>query len=177
MQIEHSAIGLLSIADQLLRVSHWGVSWYILSLLFFVGMFIGRKKTAWLAIPAAITAGIGLGMSLYSLTHHWKMMFYFWSVLIWFVGAGICIMGWKIDNAAQKLSALRVMKTGLFLSILFGTFFEMLFSRMAALAFPALLVMGGISVILSRSRRSGSKQNLPSALVASANSQSLLHES
>ena len=68
-----------------------------------------------------------------------------------FVGVGIYIMGWYSGDANQKRSGFKVMKVGFILFIIFGAFFEMLFSSFNNLIFPVLLILLGAYLILSRS--------------------------
>jgi len=64
-------------------------------------------------------------------------------------------MGWYSQNEGPRKSGLRVMRTGLVLFILFGAFFEMLFSAgrpqgWRDVVFPALLILFGLYLVLSR---------------------------
>ena len=119
--------------------------------LFFVAMFTGGKQTAAFAIPGSIVSGIGLVMLFQNITNHWESMSYFWTLIILFVGAGIYIMGWFADEVKQKESGLKVMKAGLILFIIFGTFFEMIFSGFNNIIFPVLLILLGAYLVVTRS--------------------------
>src|SRR5215208_6341944 len=137
------AFGLLALAGQVFRNVDWGFLWPFTIIgfgtLFFVAMFAGGKQAAAFAIPGSIVSGIGLILLFQSLTGHWESMSYFWALIIMFVGLGIYIMGWYGGDANQKRSGLGVMKVGFILFILFGAFFEMIFSRFGNLVFPVLL--------------------------------------
>lgn len=156
------AFGLLSLAGQFFRGFNWGSLWPFVVIgfgaLFFVAMFAGGKQTAAFAIPGSIVGGIGLVLLFQSLTGHWESMSYFWTLIILFVGTGIYLMGWYGGDEGQKKSGLGVMKVGLILFIIFGAFFEMLFSSFNNLLFPVLLILLGGYLIVSRSGLIGGKK-------------------
>lgn len=147
--------GLLSLVGQLFRGLNWGVLWPFtvigFGVLFYIAMFSGGKQTAAFAIPATIISGIGLVLLFQTIFNHWESMSYFWTLIIIFVGAGIYITGWYSEDATQKHSGLRVMRTGLILFILFGAFFEMMFSSFNSLIFPVLLIALGVYLVIARS--------------------------
>ena len=156
------AFGLLSLAGQIFRGLNWGLLWPFTVIgfgaLFFVAMFAGGKQTAGFAIPGSIVGGIGLVLLVQNITRHWESMSYFWTLIILFVGAGIYIMGWYVDNAGQRESGKRVMKVGLILFVIFGVFFEMLFSQFNNLLFPILLILLGAYLVVARSGMLGGKK-------------------
>jgi predicted MFS family arabinose efflux permease len=94
-----------------------------------------------------------------NITNHWESMSYFWTLIILFVGAGIYIMGWYGGDANQKKSGMGVMKVGLILFIIFGAFFELIFSSFNNLLFPILLILLGAYLTLSRSGLLGRKKD------------------
>jgi hypothetical protein len=157
------AFGLLSLAGQLFRTLNLSFLWPLVVILmgafFFVAMFAAGKGSSALAIPGTLVSGIGLVMLFQSLTHHWASMSYFWTLIILFVGTGIYIMGWHSGDMKQKESGLRVMKIGFILFVIFGAFFEMIFSNLNNFIFPILLIVAGISLVLFRSGLFGSKKN------------------
>src|SRR5215211_5400803 len=147
--------GLLALAGQLFRIVDWGALWPFAIIgfgaLFFVAMFAGGKQAAALAIPGSIVGGIGLILLFQNITDHWESMSYFWALIIMFVGVGIYIMGWYGEQVTQKHSGWRVMKVGFILFIIFGVFFEALFSSYNNILFPVLLILLGGYLVLSRS--------------------------
>lgn len=147
--------GLLSLVPRVFDMIDWGFIWPFIVIgfgaLFFIAMFAGGKQAAAFAIPASIISGIGLILLFQNITGHWESMSYFWTLIIMFVGGGIYLMGWYSDNANQKYSGFRVMKVGFILFIIFGVFFEFLFSPFNNLIFPALLILLGIYLVLARS--------------------------
>jgi len=149
------ACGLFSLVARVFSNIDWGFLWPFLIIgfggLFFVAMFVGGKQASGFAIPGSIVSGIGLILLFQNITDHWESMSYFWAMIIVFVGLGIYIMGWYGDNAGQKQSGAGVMKIGLILFIIFGSFFEMIFSPFSNFIFPILLILLGGYLVLSRS--------------------------
>ena len=149
------AFGLLALAGQIFRNLDWGFLWPFTVIgfgaLFFVAMFAGGKQAAAFAISGSIVGGIGLVLLFQNITGHWESMSYFWTLIIVFVGAGIYIMGLYGGDLKRKQSGLSVMKVGFILFIIFGAFFEMIFSSYNNLVFPVLLILLGAYLMLSRS--------------------------
>jgi hypothetical protein len=153
--------GLLALLNQLFSgFNFWGYLWPLIIIafggLFFVGMFAGGKSVAGLAIPGSIFGGIGLMLLLQNLTNHWESWAYGWTVILISVGLGIFIMGLYTADANRRQAGLRVMKVGAILFIIFGGFFEMVFNAfrlngIAQYVFPALLILLGLYLVVSRS--------------------------
>ena len=147
--------GLLSLVPRLFTMIDWDFLWPFIIIgfgaVFFVAMFAGGKQTAAFAIPASIISGIGLILLFQNITGRWESMSYFWTLIVLSVGVGIYIMGWYGGDANQKRSGLGVMKVGFILFIIFGAFFEMLFSSFSNILFPVLLILLGGYLVLSRS--------------------------
>lgn len=156
------AFGLLSLAGQIFHNINWGFFWPFIVIgigaLFFVAMFAGGKQTAGFAIPGSIVGGIGLILLFQNITQHWESMSYFWALIIMFVGVGIYIMGRMGGDGNQKQAGIRVMKVGLVLFIIFGAFFEVIFSGFNSILFPVLLIVLGGYLILARSGLIGAKK-------------------
>ena len=164
--------GLLMLAGQIFRSVDWGFLWPFTVIgvggLFFVAMFAGGKQAAPFAIPGSIVGGIGLVLLFQNITHHWESMSYFWTLIILFVGAGIYIMGLQTGDENQRQSGMRVMKIGFIMFIIFGAFFEMIFSSFNNMLFPILLIVLGAYLVLVRAglfggKKSGSSDSLPPA--------------
>jgi hypothetical protein len=156
------AFGLLALAGQVFRNVDWGFLWPFTVIgfgaLFFVLMFSGGKQAAAFAIPGSIVGGIGLILLFQNITQHWESMSYFWTLIILFVGVGIYIMGLYGGDIQQKQSGLRVMRVGFILFVIFGAFFEMIFSSFSNILFPLLLIVLGAYLVLSRSGLFGQKK-------------------
>jgi hypothetical protein len=163
------ALGLLSLFGQLFRgFQFWSYLWPIIIIafggLFFVGMFAGGKSMAGLAIPGSIIGGLGLMMFFQNLFNHWESWSYGWTVILVLVGLGIFIMGLYAGDANHRRSGLRLMRVGAILFIIFGGFFELIifgFSRngIQQYIFPALLVLLGVYLVISRSGLLASKRS------------------
>jgi len=149
------AFGLLSLASEVFRGFNWGFLWPFIVIgvgaLFFAAMFAGGRQASGFAIPGSIITGAGLVLLFQNITRHWESMSYFWTLIILFVGVGIYIMGVYGNDPGQKKSGASVMKVGLILFIIFGSFFEMIFSSFGNLIFPILLILLGAYLVVSRS--------------------------
>ncbi len=172
--------GLLSLVGQVFRdYVNWSILWpfsvILFGCLFFAGMFLGGKQVSGLAIPGAIITGIGLLLLYQNLTRTWESWSYAWSLIIIFVGAGIYIMGLYNRDEGQKQSGYGVMKVGFVLFVIFGAFFEMIFSLSAGAGarsylFPALMILLGVYLVVRRlGLLGGTKPGDDQALPASEN--------
>ncbi|MGB8984360.1 MAG: hypothetical protein WCC12_21010 [Anaerolineales bacterium] len=154
--------GLMALAAQFFRLVDWGFLWPFIIIgfgaLFFLAMLLGGRGAAAFAIPGSIVGGIGLILLFQNVTGRWESMSYFWTLIIMSVGIGIYIMGLYGGDANQKRSGLGVMKVAFVLFIVFGAFFELLFSRFDSLIFPILLILLGGYLILTRSGLFGAKR-------------------
>ncbi len=154
------AFGLLSLAGQLFRgMVNWSYWWPISVIifggLFFAGMFAGGRQVSGLAVPGSIISGIGLLLLYQSLASHWESWSYAWSLIVVFVGVGIYVMGLYGGDEGQKQAGARVMRIGFVLFVIFGAFFEMIFSvsqplGARGLLFPVLMILLGLYLILHR---------------------------
>jgi hypothetical protein len=152
--------GLLALAGQIFRgFNFWNTFWpfFIIGfgLLFFVGMFAGGRSVSGLAIPGTIITAIGLMLFYQNLTNHWESWSYGWTVILMAVGLGIFIMGVWGQNASQRSAGLRVLRIGLILFIIFGAFFELIFTAgmpfgLRSIIFPVALILLGLYMIINR---------------------------
>jgi len=149
------AFGFLSLAGQVFRNLDWGFFWPFIVIgigaLFFVAMLSGGKSTAAFAIPGSIVGGVGLVMLFENITNHWESMAYFWTLIIVFVGFGIYMMGLYGGDEGQKQSGKRVIRAGVIMFVIFGAFFEMIFSSFSNVLFPILLIALGAYLVVTRS--------------------------
>jgi hypothetical protein len=154
-------LGLLSLAGQVLRgFPFWSYLWPLIIIgfggLFFVGMFAGGKSAAGLAIPGSIIGAVGLMLFLQNLSGYWESWSFGWTIILVAVGLGIFIMGAYTQDLARRQAGLRVMKVGAILFIIFGGFFELIFSAFRPYGiqqyiFPALLILLGAYLVVARS--------------------------
>ena len=155
------ALGLLTLLGQLFRgFQFWNFLWPFIIIgigaLFFVGMLAGGRSLAGLAIPGSIISGIGLMMFFQNMFNHWESWSYGWTVILFLVGLGLFIMSLSTGDAGQRRSGVRVMKIGAILFVIFGAFFELIFSfnqpyGIQKYIFPALLVALGVYLVVTRS--------------------------
>lgn len=147
--------GLLSLVGRLFDSFDLGFLWPFgligFGTLFFIAMFASGKSAAALAIPGSIISGLGLVFLFQNITDHWESMSYFWTLIILFVGLGIYIMGWYGEDANQKRSGAKLIRVGVIMFVIFGAFFEMIFSSFNNLIFPVLLIVLGAYLVLARS--------------------------
>ena len=153
-------LGLLALLGQLVgATSVWDFLWPFIIIafggLFFVAMLAGGKQAGGYAIPGTIISGVGLILLFQNLTDRWETWSYGWTVILILVGLGIFISGVWSGNERQREAGKRVMKIGVILFIIFGAFFEIFFSSILPpgiqqIVFPALLILLGVYLIISR---------------------------
>lgn len=147
--------GLLSLVSRIFDHVNWGILWPFLIIglggLFFIAMFALGRNGAPFAVPGSIVGGIGLVLLFQNITRHWESMSYFWTLIFLFVGIGVYIMGWYGEDASQRKTGAGLIRAGIILFIIFGTFFEMLFSSFSSMIFPILLILLGVYLVLARS--------------------------
>jgi hypothetical protein len=152
-------LGLLSLFGQIFRgFPFLSYLWPFIIIgfggLFFVGMLTGGRSMAGLAIPGAIISGLGLVMFIQNLTGYWESWAYSWTVILVLVGLGIFIMGLYTEDIHHRQAGIRLMKVGAILFIIFGGFFELIFTAFRPYGiqqyiFPVLLVaLGGYLVVV-----------------------------
>jgi hypothetical protein len=158
-------IGLLSLVSRIFTDIDLGLLWPVAIIgfgaLFFIAMFTAGRGGAAFAIPGTIITGIGLVVLFQNITQHWTTMSYLWTLILFFVGLGIYIMGWYAEDASQRRSGAKVMKIGIILFIVFGTIFESLFSSLNNMIFPVLLILLGAYLVLSRLGLLSRKHEIP----------------
>lgn len=152
-------LGALFLVAQFFNFSAWSFIWpfFVIGVggLFFIGMLLGGKSASPLAIPGSIISVVGLTLLVQNLTGHWNSWSYGWTVILMAVGLGIWISGVWSDNLSQRRSGWRVMRVGFVMFILFGAFFELIFSgfggpRLTQLLFPVLLILLGLYLVIRR---------------------------
>jgi hypothetical protein len=159
--------GVLVLLGQVFQgFDFWGTFWPFIIIgfgaLFFVAMLASDRSLSGLAIPGSIFTVIG-GMLLYqNITGHWESWSYGWTVILMAVGLGIFLMGTRGANADQRQSGLQLIRLGLILFVIFGSFFELLFTAgepmsVRSVFFPAALILLGLYLLLSRSGLFGSR--------------------
>ena len=166
--------GVLALLGKLFQnFNFWNTFWPFvvigIGLLFFVGMFAGGRSVSGLAIPGSIITTIGLMLFYQNITNHWESWSYGWTVILMSVGIGIFIMGLWGQNGNQRAAGLRVLRIGLILFVIFGAFFELIFTAgrpfgLRSIIFPVGLILLGLYLVLSRSGLLPSRQQSGDAL-------------
>ncbi len=152
-------LGVLFLLAQFFNFTAWHSLWPFIVIgvggLFFVGMLVGGKSAAGLAIPGSIIGVIGLTLLYQNLTGHWNSWSYGWTIILMSVGLGILIAGYWGDNAHQRQSGWRVLRVGFVLFVIFGALFELVFSGFGRTGlrqafFPVLLILVGLYLVFKR---------------------------
>jgi hypothetical protein len=153
--------GVLALIGKLFQnFNFWETFWpfFIIGfgLLFFVGMFAGGRSVSGLAVPGTIITTIGLMLFYQNITDHWESWAYGWTVILMSVGLGIFIMGIWGQNTSQRTSGLGVLRIGLIMFIIFGAFFELIFTSgmrfgLRSIIFPIGLILLGLYLVFRRS--------------------------
>jgi hypothetical protein len=154
------AIGILSIIAQVFRqINFWETFWPLIIIgigaVFFAGMLAGGRSASGLAIPGSIFSATGLMLFYQNLTNHWESWAYGWTVILMSVGIGIFLMGAWGGKPEQRQAGLRVLRVGIIMFVIFGAFFELIFTGgmpfgLRTIFFPAALIVLGLYLILSR---------------------------
>ncbi len=155
-------LGLLTLLGQLFQgFVLWGAYWPVLVIsfgaLFFVGMLLGGKSSAGLAIPGTMLLVTGVILFFQNLTGYWESWAYAWAAVVMAAGLGTFAMGAYSGDEIARRRGVRTMMTGLVLLVLFGTLFEGLifaagrFHPLGQYVFPVALIVLGIFLVLIRS--------------------------
>ena len=86
----------------------------------------------------------------------WTLLAHPQQAYMFAVGLGIFIMGAWGQNATQRAAGLRVLRIGLIMFIIFGAFFELIFTAgkpfgLRSIVFPVALILLGLYLVLARS--------------------------
>ncbi len=153
-------LGVLFLLAQFFNFMAWQSLWPFVVIgvggLFFVGMLLGGKPAAGLAIPGSIIGVIGLLLLYQNLSGRWNSWAYGWTLILMAVGLGIWIAGWWADNARQRRAGGRLLQVGFVLFVIFGAFFELVLSgfggsTLTQVFFPVMLILLGLYLVIRRS--------------------------
>ena len=162
-------LGVLVLLGQWFNFMTWQALWPLIIVgiggLFFVGMLVGGKPAAGLAITGSLIGMIGLLLLYQNFTGHWNSWAYGWTIIPMAVGLGLWIAGLWSDNAHQRRSGWRLMQVSLVSLLIFGAFFELMLSgfggsALAQALFPVMLILLGLYLVV---RRSGLWPSQPAA--------------
>jgi len=165
------ALGIISLLGQVFhRFNFWSAFWPLIILafgaMFYVGMFAGGKSLSGLAVPATIISTIGLILFYQNWSGHWESWSYAWTLILFSVGLSIYIMGRYGEDEDQRRSGQTVMRVGAIMFVLFGGFFELIFSAghkfgIRNLFFPAALILLGIYIIYNQMKPKKLDSDIP----------------
>lgn len=153
------ALGVLFLFAQALDLSLWDISWPLLvvipGLLFFVGMALGSKAAAPLALPASVVTTTGLILFYQNFTGRWESWTYAWALIFpTAIGLGRAVEGAWIDDRDRIREGLAWTRIGLVLFAIGGVFFELVVGlgrdTFNQLFWPALLIAAGAYFLLRR---------------------------
>jgi hypothetical protein len=152
-------LGLIFLLAQFFNFSLWPWLWpsFIIAIggAFFVGMLVGGRPAAPLAIPGSIIGTVGLMLLYQNITNRWGSWAYAWTLILMAVGFGLWVAGHWGDNAHQRQAGGRVLQIGFVLFVIFGAFFEVVLSSFGGSAltqafFPILLILLGLYLVVRR---------------------------
>ena len=153
-------LGLLLFGGQLLGINLARFTWpffiIIPGLAFFVGMVMGGKDAAPLAIPGSIITTVGLLLFYQTITNHWESWAYAWALIVSAVGVGLVIGGTYGDQPRMVDAGRRVAIIGLVMLVIGWAFFELIIGIsgyggfLRTIGGPAALIILGLAMLLGR---------------------------
>ena len=123
---------------------------------FFIAMVLGDKSRAGLAVPGSILVTIGSILLFMNATGNWEAWSYCWALIIFAVGAGVWINGYRSEQPELRKSGQETMKTGLILFVIFAIIMEFIFTMVGlhhqtnTLVWAILLAILGLFLLVSR---------------------------
>jgi hypothetical protein len=155
-------LGVLFLLQELLNVDVWHYSWPFLlilpGLLCFAAMVLGGKNSGGLAIPGSILTMVGLLFLYQNTFDRFESWAYAWALIFpTSIGIGRYIEGWWSDRPELRANGIAMVRSGLVLFLILAAFFELVLNLggffrgdIARFAFPALLILVGVLLLLSR---------------------------
>jgi hypothetical protein len=131
----------------------------------FVGMVLGGKGAAGLAIPASITTMTGLILLFQNTFNAWQTWAYAWALIVpTATGLGTWLMGWWADQPRAREAGRRMAEGGLVLFLVFAGFFELvlnlsglLSSGLGGTAVAVILILAGLYLLARRGELTGGR--------------------
>ncbi len=123
---------------------------------FFIAMALGDNSRAGLAIPGSILFMIGLILFYMNATGNWEAWSYCWALIIFAVGAGVWINGYRSDQPELRKRGQETMRSGLILFVIFAIIMEFIFTMIGmhhqgnTLVWASLLAILGLVLLVSR---------------------------
>ncbi len=159
------AIGVLSLFGQFFPFLNWDNLWPLIvvgvGVAFFIGMALGGKTSAGLAVPGSILVTIGLILLVINSTDQWVAWSYAWALIICGIGAGVLINGVWGDRPDLRKQGLDTLRAGLVLFLIFGVIMGFIFSLTGVtqwgnlFLWAILLSLVGLSLLIARILRLG----------------------
>lgn len=154
-------LGVLAMIFQFFDLSgtFWEFSWPFIIVgvgaLLFLGMLLGGRGSAGLAVPGSIVTTVGLILLFQNTFGYWESWSYAWTLIVTAVGAGLWLRGAYGGVPESRQAGGRVFVIGLIMFVVFGAFFglgfgPLGFERSAGLIWPAVLIVLGLYLILAR---------------------------
>ena len=163
------SLGILIVLMRLTGFSIMSILWplYILVpgvFLLYMGFGKQEGKLGW-GIPGAIISGTGLILFTLNLTGRWEMWAYAWAFYPIFIGLALMVAGQQTRNTQLERDGRVTMRTGLYLLLGFGLFFELVvFGGMKVFGsfwFALLLIVGGVLLLrMNQAHSSKDKKTL-----------------
>jgi len=159
-------LGVLLLLGQTLNIDLGHYLWplFILvpGLAFFLGMLLGGRSTAGLAIPGSVITTIGLILLYQNTFNQFQTWAYAWALIPTAVGLGLVVQGFWSEQPRLIDSGRNLARIGLVLFVAFGAFFELLlnlsgFGLRSQWTWPLLLIALGVFLLMGRSRSAPSR--------------------
>ncbi len=156
------ALGVLFLLQELFNLDVWHYAWPFLlivpGLLCFAAMALGGKNSGGLAIPGSILTMVGLLLLYQNTFDRFESWAYAWALIFpTSIGIGRFIEGWWSDRPELRANGIAMVRSGLVLFLILAAFFELVLNLggffredTARFAFPALLILIGVLLLLSR---------------------------
>lgn len=156
------ALGALFLLQEILNLDVWHYAWPFLlivpGLLLFAAMALGGKNSWGLALPGSILTMAGLILLYQNTFDRFESWAYAWALIFpTSIGIGRFIGGWWSNRLELRENGLAMIRWGLVLFLILAAFFEMVINLggfftedFARIAFPALLILIGVLLLLSR---------------------------
>jgi hypothetical protein len=153
-------IGVLALFGNFFNFLNMDALWPLIvmgvGIAFFIAMALGDKSRAGLAVPGSILVMIGLILFFMNATNNWEAWSYCWALIIFAVGAGVWINGYRSDQPELRKRGQETMRSGLILFVIFAIIMEFIFTMIGlhyqtnTLVWASLLAILGLVLLVSR---------------------------
>ena len=153
-------IGVLALFGNFFNFLNMDALWPLIvmgvGIAFFIAMVLGDKSRAGLAVPGSILVMIGLILFFMNATNNWEAWSYCWALIIFAVGVGVWINGYRSDQPELRKRGQETMRSGLILFVIFAIIMEFIFTMVGVhhqtntLVWASLLAILGFVLLVSR---------------------------